>query len=141
MHKGSEGFRAAIATAPEDDRPWLLRLADWADYLEREGLAELLVFHGTAVTSLRPHVAGDKAGLVSIACDIRDAYVQFWRSVFERCAPDSIRPVEAELRANLRQGTSAHEIPESLIDVLTRAYREAAGTRSRRTAWSARPLE
>jgi hypothetical protein len=58
-----------------------MRLADWADSLEREGLAELATFHGKEVTSLRPRIAGDVAGLVSIACDVRSAYVQFWRSV------------------------------------------------------------
>jgi hypothetical protein len=134
LHTGSGGFRAIIAACPEDTRARLIRLADWADYLEREGLADLLTFHGKAVTSLRPRVAGDKACLVSIACDTRSAYVQFWRSVFERCAPESIPLVEAELRASLRQGTSAHESPEPLIDTLTQAYREAARRKDRRTS-------
>jgi hypothetical protein len=58
------------------------------------------------VISLRPRVAGDVAGLVSIACDVRSAYVQFWRSVFERCAPQSTALVEAELGAELKQAAS-----------------------------------
>jgi hypothetical protein len=61
---------------------------------------------------LRPRVAGDVAGLVSIACDVRSAYVQFWRSVFERCAPQSTALVVAELGAELKQGNSTHEFPE-----------------------------
>jgi hypothetical protein len=112
LSSGSEGFRAAIAGIPADLRDQLTRLADWADSLEREGLTELATFHGKEVTSLRPRVAGDVAGLVSIACDVRSAYVQFWRSVFERCAPQSAALVEAELGAELKQGNSTHKFPD-----------------------------
>ena len=101
LHPGSESFRAAIAGIPIEFRDRLTRLADWADSLERDGLAEVATFHGDEVTSLRPHVAGDRAGLVSIACDVRSAYMQFWQSVFERCAPQSTALVEAELGAEL----------------------------------------
>ena len=107
-----------------------MRLADWADSLEREGLAELATFHGKEVTSLRPRIAGDVAGLVSIACDVRSAYVQFWRSVFERCAPRSTALVEAELGSELKQGNSTHEFPEPLIEALTQAYQEAAARKA-----------
>jgi hypothetical protein len=130
LNPGSGGFRAPIAGSPADVRDQLIRLADWADSLERDGLAELATFHGKAVTSLRPRVAGDVAGLVTIACDVRSAYVQFWRSVFERCAPQSTALVEAELGAELKQGTSTHEFPEPLIEALTRAYPEAAARRA-----------
>jgi len=137
LHPGSEGFRAAIAGIPADVRDQLTRLADWADSLERDGLAKVATFHGNEVTSLRPRVVGDRAGLVSIACDVRSAYVQFWRSVFERCAPQSIALVEAELGAELKQGNSAHEFPEPLIKALTQAYREAAtrGLTNKPEAW------
>jgi|ERR1039457_298388 hypothetical protein len=130
LHPGSGGFRAAIAGIPADLRDRLMRLADWADFLEREGLADLATFHGKEVTSLRPHVAGDGAGLVSISCDVRSAYLQFWRSVFDRCAPQSTALVEAELGAELKQGNSTHEFPEPLIEALTQAYREAAARRA-----------
>jgi hypothetical protein len=52
LHPGSRGFRTAIAGVPADARGRLKRLADWADSLEREGLAELATFHGKEVTSL-----------------------------------------------------------------------------------------
>src|ERR1035441_785406 len=118
LQPGSRGFRAASAGIPADVRDQLMHLVDWADSLEREGLAELATFHGKEVTSLRPRVAGDSAGLVSIACDVRSVYVQFWRSVFERCAPQSTALVEAELRAELKQGNSTHEFPEPLLEAL-----------------------
>jgi hypothetical protein len=130
LSPGSGGFRAAIAGIPADVRDQLMRLADWADSLEREGLAELATFHGKEVTSLRPRIAGDVAGLVSIACDVRSAYVQFWRSVFERCAPQSTALVEAELGSELKQGNSTHEFPEPLIEALTQAYQEAAARKA-----------
>ena len=53
--------------------------------------------------------------------------MQFWRSVFERRAPHSIRAVESALGTELRQGNTAHEFPDLLLDTLTRAYQEAAG--------------
>jgi len=130
LHPGSRGFRTAIAGVPADARGRLTRLADWADSLEREGLAELATFHGKDVTSLRPLVAVDRAGLVSIACDVRSVYVQFWRSVFERCAPQSTALVEAELGTELKQGNSTDKFPEPLIEALTQAYREAAARKA-----------
>ena len=62
LSPGSGGFRAAIAGIPADVRDQLMRLADWADSLEREGLAELATFHGKEVTSLRPRIAGTSRG-------------------------------------------------------------------------------
>jgi len=53
--------------------------------------------------------------------------MQFWRSVFGRRAPRSIPAVESALGAELRQGDTAHELPELLLETLTRAYHEAAG--------------
>ena len=56
--------------------------------------------------------------------------MQFWRSVFERCAPQSTALVEAELGSELKQGNSTHEFPEPLIDALTQAYQEAAARKA-----------
>jgi hypothetical protein len=42
---------------------------------------------------------------------------------FERCAAQSTALVEAELGAELKQGTSTHEFPGPLIEALTQAYR------------------
>ena len=53
--------------------------------------------------------------------------MQFWRSVFERRAPQSIAAVQAALRAELRQGNAIHSFPEPLLAAITHAYREAAG--------------
>jgi hypothetical protein len=128
LYPGSAEFRAAIAALPTSLREPLGRLADWADDLEREGLVKLASFRGRkGITTLLPRLAADDAGLVTIASDTRSAYMQFWRSVFERRAPQSIASVQAELGADLRQGNATHDFPEPLLDAVTRAYREAAG--------------
>jgi hypothetical protein len=128
LYPGSAEFRAAIAFAPASLRESLDRLADWADALEREGLVKLASFRGRkGITTLLPRLAVDDAGLVSIASDNRSAYMQFWRSVFERRAPQSIAPVQAACGAELRQGNATHSFPEPLLQAITLAYREAAG--------------
>jgi hypothetical protein len=127
LHPGSSEFREVIAGLPVDRRDQLLRVADWADALASDGLVRLATYRGTnGITTLLPRLAADDAGLVSIACDIRSAYMQFWRSVFERRAPASITAVEAVLGAELRQGNSTREFPEPLLHVIGQAYREAA---------------
>jgi hypothetical protein len=51
-------------------------------------LVRLGTYRGkNGMTTLLPRLAGDDAGLVSIYCDNGSAYLQFWRSVFERRAP------------------------------------------------------
>jgi hypothetical protein len=121
-------FREAIPEAAPSLQEPLTRLADWADGLEREGLVKLASFRVRAgITTLLPRLPADNAGLVSIASDIRSAYMQFWRSVFERRAPDSIAGVEAALGAGIRQGNATRSFPEPLLETISEAYREAAG--------------
>jgi hypothetical protein len=128
---GSADFRAAIVDAPAGRRDLLERLADWADTLERDGLVKLASYRGKrGIVTLLPRLASDNAGLVTIYSDIKSAYLQFWRGVFERRAPHSIPPVEAALGAELKQGNSTHTITGQLLDALTIAYREASGKTS-----------
>lgn len=129
LSAGSAEFRAVIADIPGPRRDLLDRLADWADTLEHEGLVKLATYRGNSgITSLLPRLAADNAGLVSISCDATSrAYMQFWRSVFERRAPHSIPLVQHALGAELKQGNSTNDFPRSLLDALSQAYREAAG--------------
>ena len=134
LSPGSAEFRAAIADAPAARRDLLVRLADWADTLERDGLVKLASFRGKkGITTLLPRLASDDAGLVSISSDAKSAYMQFWRSVFERRASHSIAAVEATLGAELKQGNSTHAVSETLLDALSLAYQEAAGKTADRT--------
>jgi hypothetical protein len=128
-HRGSAEFRAVIADLPQAQRDVLARLADWADTLEQTGLVKLTTYRGKdGITTLLPLVAADDAGLVTIYCDKGSAYLQFWRSVFDRRAPRSLSAVEVALGAKVRQGKTTREFPDSLLDALTEAYHEAVGS-------------
>ena len=112
----------------------LARLADWAETLERDGLVRLTTYQGSSGTALLPYLLADDAGLVAITCGKGSDYMQFWRSVFERRAPRSIPAVETALGTELKQGNSTHQFAEPLLDALTLAYRETAGSRDGRPA-------
>jgi hypothetical protein len=129
LSPGSAEFRKAVPPTPADQRAALLELADWADSLEREGLVRVASFQGkTGINTLLPRLVRENVGLVSIASDTKSAYMQFWRSVFERRAPHSISAVQAALGAELKQGNATHTFPAQLLEALTQAYREAAST-------------
>jgi hypothetical protein len=63
--------------------------------------------------------------LVTITCDVKSSYIQFFRSVFERRAPEAMPAVEAALGAKITQGNSTRVFTEELLTALTNAYREA----------------
>jgi hypothetical protein len=128
LYPGSAQFRASIADAPPDRRDLLQRLASWADTLDRAGLVRLSTYRGkSGVVTLLPRLASDNAGLVTIYNDTKGAYIQFWRGVFERCAPLSIPAVEAAAGAELKQGNWTPHISEELLHAVTHAYQEAVG--------------
>jgi hypothetical protein len=130
LHPGSAEFREVVAGLPSARREPLLRLADWADALDRDGVVRLVTYRGkSGITTLLPRLAAENAGLVSIACDLKSAYMQFWRSVFERRAPTSIAAVEAALGARLKQGNATRAFSQPLLDALSQAYRQAAAPR------------
>ncbi len=128
LHRGSAEFRAVIASLPPTQRDPLIRLADWADTLEKAGLVRLATYRGKGgqMTTLLPRLASDDAGLVTIYSDNGTAYLQFFRSVFERRAPRSFPAVEAALGAEVRQGNWTPDIPDALLHAVADAYHEAA---------------
>src|SRR4029453_13280764 len=67
----------------------------------------------------------DGRGLVTIYKDTRSAYLQLFRSVFERRAPRSLAAVEAAIGEPLRQGNVIYEVSDQLLAALTAAYEEA----------------
>jgi hypothetical protein len=125
--EGSTAFRDAIDQAPSEARDDLARLANWAESLAAEGLAHLLTRRGaTGVTILKPIMTLDSVALVTINSDTRSVYMQFYRSAFERRAPDALERVEAILGVKLAQGNATRAFPDALLEALTDAYREAA---------------
>jgi hypothetical protein len=124
--EGADDFADAIEQSPEEHRLGLRRLCEWAVSLEREGQVHLSTYHGVAHRwTLLPRLRTEKAGLVMIwneGC----ASPQFWRSVFERRAPESLPRVEEIAPVRVGKGNSTREVSDELLEALTEAYREAA---------------
>lgn len=123
---GAGDFVASIKSAAAAEQPKLARLAEWSAGLENAGLAEQWTKTGADGRKvLKPCVPAEGVGLVTIFND-DGASIALWRSVFERCAPESIARLEA-LGVQVGQGFSIYEFPDELLDALAQAYREAAG--------------
>jgi hypothetical protein len=133
LYPGSAQFRATIPGTPAEQHDLLEHLADWADMLAADGLVKLYSYHGkNNMVTLLPRLASDNTGLVTIYNDRKAAYLQFWRSVFERRAPLAIPAVEAAAGIEVKQGNWTPNISDELLDAITRAYREAVGHDTRR---------
>jgi hypothetical protein len=73
----------------------LQRLTDWAIALQAH-LVKLGTYHGKrGILTLLPQLLVENVGLVSIYNTNGIASLQFWRSVFERRAPQSLPRVES----------------------------------------------
>lgn len=126
--EGAEDFADAIELAEEKHRPMLRCLCEWAVSLDREGLVRLGTYHakGGDMMSLLPRLRADNAGLVTVYNDRGIPSLQFWRSVFERRAPESLPRVEQAAPVQIGQGNTTYEANDGLLEALTEAYREAA---------------
>ena len=54
------------------------------------------------------------------------ASIQFWRSVFERKAPDSLERIGQLANTRVGQGNTIREVSDQLLEALTEAYKQAA---------------
>ena len=102
-------------------------MAEWGDALVENGLVgKLLTYNGSTYVTLLPRLPVDDAGLVTVYYSDTGGSITFWRSVFERRAPNSIAAVEAAAApVPVGQGNVTHEVTDELLDALTEAYREA----------------
>src|SRR5579863_147993 len=116
----TDDFAAALEVAPASVRALLRKLCDWAVALEQTGLAKIYTYHSKAgILKLLPRPQADNAGLVSIYNHNGSAYLQFWRSDFERCASNVLR-IEASIMT-IKQGNTTREISDELLEELTAA--------------------
>ena len=124
-YRGSEEFEANISEASPEHQESLGRLLLWARELEQRGLAMLWTTEGTGGRRfvLNP-LLKDDSGLVSIWNE-GGASLSFWRSVFERRAPDFIERVEELTGNRMGQGSTTRHISEDLLTVLTETYEHA----------------
>lgn len=127
LHPGSEKFEATISQASPEDQAPLRQLLQWARDLESQGLVNLATYEGKGAKrfTLLPRLKAENAGLVTIWND-GGASLQFWRSVFNKKAPDFIEPIEDLADTRIGQGNTIRNISEALLDALTKAYVEAA---------------
>ena len=129
LTEGSGDFEAAIATAQPGAQEDLRRYTAWAKQLEAEGLVRLQTYLGpTQMITLLPRLRAEGVGLVTIYNDRGNAYLQLWRKVIERNAPELIERIERLLApTTLRQGNSARNVSAEALAAFTEAYRVAAG--------------
>jgi hypothetical protein len=129
LSEGPDDFVAMIDRALPEEQQKLRRLIAWAEQIATEGLASLSSYHGknSERFTLLPRLKPDNSGLVTVWNDAGAAYLQLWRSVFERRAPRSLDAVEERLGKRIGQGTTTREVTEDLLNDLTMAYREAGG--------------
>ncbi len=124
---GAGTFISGIDSAPEGSRFFLGEVTDWAQGLERRGLATLVTYLGPQATTLRIYVAGNRS-LVTANFTSASASLQLYRSVFEDRAPTALTHIESLTCLSIGQGTAVRELLPGLLPALTEAYEEAART-------------
>ena len=127
--RGGDAFQEHIPTASDEHRGLLLQLHQWAVKLEEQGLCGLQTFFGrrNGEIILLPRLRQTGSGLASVYNRKTGPRIQFFRSVYESQAPNSIERIEALIGTRLGQGNYAAAISDELLDALTDAYREANG--------------
>lgn len=124
LEDGIEPFRRVIHDAPAQYQPRLIMLADWFEEVAATSRVSPQTFFGVSgdVIAL-PRLSDQKAGLVSISNYANGAPgIRFWRSVFERRAPDFIDRVEALIGKRIGAGNQSKDITPELLGVLREAY-------------------
>ena len=129
LYPGSDRFEATINQAPPQSRESLHRLLEWARGLEERGYVKLETYEGKGAKrfTLLPRLIVEGRGLVTIWNDA-GASIQFWRSVFERTAPDFLERIGHLAKTQIGQGNTIREFSEQLLEALTEAYEHAART-------------
>ena len=126
---GASDFEASIADAPDEHKPNLRKLLDLARSMEEAGNIELSTYHGKRGSlSLLPRLQPENVGLVTIYNERGAPYLQFWRSVFQRRAPQVIAQLEEALNpVRLGQGNwmRGDRLDSRVLDLVRQAYAEA----------------
>ena len=126
---GAGDFEASIADAPEEHQPNLRKLLELARSMEEAGNIELSTYHGKRGSlSLLPRLQPENVGLVTIYNERGAPYLQFWRSVFQRRAPQVIAQLEEALNpVRLGQGNwmRGDRVDSRVLDLVRQAYAEA----------------
>ena len=128
LSDGPDAFRASIEGTTGGNRTIFDELIAWAESLALLPNVRLFSFSGKLYT-LGPRIMPDNAGLVTIWNDNQQPYIQVWRSVFKRLAPNSIESVEQVIAPiEIGNGNIVRNVTSQVLDALTAAYRETAGS-------------
>ena len=123
---GVEAFVASISEITGFERAVFDRLIEWAEQLALMPNVSLYSNVGTTRTMLKPHIASEDAGLITIVNQGREPVIWLWSSVFERMAPSSMERLESAIDPKpLRHGTTLRDFPCEVIEAITAAYQEA----------------
>ena len=126
---GADLFRESIGEAVDADQRALLRdLLDWAVALEADGLCELASGERQNATTLYPRLKKGGATIAYVWNLSGKARLYVNGKTIAGRAPKALDRVEAAADKRFRQANMrAPDITDVLLDVLTDAYREAAG--------------
>jgi hypothetical protein len=123
--EGADDFAVGQEAASTSVRTLLRKLCNWTAPLEQARLAKLYPYHGKAgILTLLPRLQADDVGLVSVYNNNGSAYLQFWRNVFVRRAPNALARIEASIMP-IKKGNTTLEIRDELLEELTAVYKEA----------------
>lgn len=127
LYRGSERFEQSISQAPPESHESLHRMLRWARSIEDRGWVRLATFEGKGAKrfTLLPRLVVENVGLVTIWND-GGAYLQFWRSVFNKKAPSFIDRIEKLAGTRVGQGNTTSNAGQQLLTALTEAYEHAA---------------
>ena len=127
---GAEAFRVVIEDVPDQDKPMLNRLYDWAVLLEQEELSILetrLGIHNKSLRYCLPNVERPPAIIYRAGDKNRFDLI---RARIHYRAPEADARIEEILGpGEYRLGKISHvrSLPDGLLEALTDAYREANG--------------
>ena len=122
---GPEVFAAAVEQAPEEHRPLLRRLLDWAVQLETDRLAVLYTSAGKGRWVLNPRLPGQQRGLVVIWNE-NGASLSPYRTVLQQEAPHALAALDERAPGQIRQGNYLSvDYTDEILQLFRAAYEEA----------------
>ncbi|MDQ3537720.1 MAG: hypothetical protein M3415_02810 [Actinomycetota bacterium] len=126
--QGSDVFAATIEQSPEEQRPVLWRLHDWAVQLESDGLAVLYSSTGKGRWVLNPRLPGQPRGLVTIWNE-NGGSLSPYRTVLQQEAPNSLAALDDRVPGQIKQGNYLKaDYDDHLLGLFRAAYEEAKGS-------------
>jgi hypothetical protein len=122
-------FRDLLSDTPEQYRPTLTLMADWTEELAstNHNITAATNFGLAGDVSLLPRLKDENVGLVTLwRYNGGKPAISFWRSVFERRAPQSIAPTERLIGKPIGQGTTTNQVTSELLTAIENAYLSAS---------------